>query len=175
MKKKELPIQFNQVEDIEFPLQEREEPNIIECNKNSIIQFTEFLLQGVEDGNINPLDAFISFKAILEIIDKAKKIIDDKALKEAEKHNNLSSYKGFKISIINGRKSYIFKNIPEIQNKENELKSIQEKYKNAFDGIDKGTTILENGGWVSQDGEILPLPEISFGKSYIKLEKLNIF
>lgn len=92
---------------------------------------------------------------------------------EASKFQN--KYQGFEIKEVAGRKSYNFKNIPEIQEKESEKKELEEKYKSAFDGFQKGTvqtiTDEETGErfWIDENSEIKPFPELNIGKSYLKV------
>lgn len=94
---------------------------------------------------------------------------------EVEQYNG--KFRGFEIKSVNGRKSYSFKGIPEIEQVSNMLSSTQEKYKNAFEGFQKGTvqTVEENGVrmWIDSDGQLNPFPELTIGKSYITLKQLK--
>lgn len=91
---------------------------------------------------------------------------------EASKFQN--SYGGFEIKEVAGRKSYNFKGVPEIQEKEQEKKELEEKYKSAFDGFQKGTvqTTTDEKGvryWIDENGEMREFPELNIGKSYLKV------
>jgi len=135
-----------------------------------VLDFINSIVLDVENGEKDALDVFISFKTISEALDKAKKSIDDKAMIEADKYQS-DTYNGFKVSVIQGRKTFDFKTIKEYSEKQTELKQIEAKYKSAFDGVQKGTVQIDGDNWIDQNGEILPLPKISYGKSYIKIEK----
>lgn len=137
-----------------------------------IKHFINELVKRVKEGNQSALDVFISFKQIADYLEKAKKEIDEVAINEAEKYQN-ETYNGFKVSIVQGRKMFDFKNIKEYSEKQSELKSIEEKYKSALDGVQKGTVQIDGENWIDQNGELLPFPKISYGKSYVKLEKLK--
>lgn len=138
----------------------------------NVLSFIENITNEVLSGNRDALEVFIAFKSIADVLDKSKKIIDDVAIKEVENYQN-ETYKGFKVSIVQGRKMFDFKNIKEYSEKQCELKAIEDKYKSAFDGVQKGTVQIDGENWIDQNGELLHLPKISYGKNYIKLEKIK--
>lgn len=93
---------------------------------------------------------------------------------EAGKYQN--SFKGFEIKEVNGKKLYDFKNVPEIQEKEKEKKDLEDKYKSAFEGFQKGTvqtTTDEEGKrfWIDENGEMREFPELNIGKSYLSVKE----
>lgn len=137
---------------------------------SSVLNFIQNIIDDVDNGNREALDVFITFKSISEALDKGKKLIDDKAIKEASKYQN-DTYNGFKLSIVNGRKMYSFKDIPEIETKQKEIKELETKYKSALNGVQKGIVQVQGEHWIDENGELLPFPTISFGKDYIKIEK----
>lgn len=134
----------------------------------------------LENGEISRLDAFIEFRNAKTELEKILEFI-----KEFE-HNNITEialdasqypdgYMGFRITEVNGRKSFDFKSIPSWQEAEKNKKQVEDKYKSAFEGVLKGTvqTVSEDNKtyWIDTDGEINPLPEMNIGKSYLKVEK----
>ena len=159
MKNEELLHQFNNDSELV------QKPKL-----SNFLSYIENITNDVLNGNRDALEVFIAFKSISDVLDKSKKIIDEVAMNEVEKYQN-ENYKGFKVSVVQGRKMFDFKGIKEYSEKQKELKEIEDKYKSAFEGVQKGTVQIEGENWIDQNGEILPLPKISYGKSYIKLEK----
>ena len=134
-----------------------------------------------EEGEINYLEALLEMRNHREEFEKGLALIKDF---ESSKINEIANeasqypdgYHGYEIKSTNGRKTFTYKGIPEVEEKENELKSVKEKYASAFEGVEKGSTtidFLDNGnrGWVSPDGEVLPFPELSIGSSFITVKK----
>lgn len=137
---------------------------------NDVSNLIDSLISEVEKGNQNALDVFISFKQIADHLDSAKKKIDELAIKEMSAYTD-GFYNGNKIMIVEGRKSFNFKGIKEIEEKEKELKELQNIYKCAYDGVQKGIVHTDNGEWIDNNGELKPLPIPVYGKTYLKLEK----
>lgn len=99
---------------------------------------------------------------------KAEEII--KAVKDFEYENlenyEKGTYKGFDFNIVNGRKKYDFTNCHSVQKAEEGLKKEERIAKAAFE-------IYQKTGEkpITEDGEIIELPEIKYGKSYLKITK----
>lgn len=136
----------------------------------------------VFNGELSNLEGLIKLreaKKEAEVVMDIVKSFEDERLneisQEAEQYNG--KFRGFEIKSVNGRKSYSFKGIPEIEQVSSMLSSTQEKYKNAFEGFQKGTvqTVEENGVrmWIDSDGQLNPFPELTIGKSYITLKQLK--
>jgi hypothetical protein len=137
--------------------------------------------QSVE-GELSNLDALIKMRNAKTEAEKVLEIVknfEDERLNEisAEAESYNGKYCGFEIKAVNGRKTFSFKGIEEIENKEAEKKQLCEKYQSAFDGFQKGTvqTVEEEGVryWIDENGELKKFPELSIGKSYltVKLSK----
>lgn len=63
----------------------------------------DLIVHGVENGDINALDAFASFKRIEKIFKDAKDKVDSLAYSEAEKYNEKTfSYSGVKFTVKQG-------------------------------------------------------------------------
>lgn len=147
------------------------------------IQVQEELLyihSQAQEGELSNLDALIKMRKAKQQADKVLEIVktfEDERLneisQEAESYNG--KYCGFEIKSVNGRKTFNFKGISEIEEKENEKKQLQEKYQSAFDGFQKGTvqTVVENDVryWIDENGELKPFPELSIGKSYLTVKE----
>lgn len=143
----------------------------LELKKTNSLEFVNQIVHEVKEGYINPLVAFASIKELEKAFTTAKREIEELATIEAEKHGSNFEYFDYKVTLKNGGKMYDFKGIPEVESLEGELKATKDKYKAALDGIDKGLTILQDGGFVSADGEILPLPKVKYRKSSIAICK----
>lgn len=139
-----------------------------------------------EEGEINHLEALIQLRSekkqletSLEIIKEYEANCLDQIATEAGKYPE--GYNGHKITIVPGRRSFVFKNIDEVLRLEVEKKAVEEKYKSAYDGYQKGiiqTTKISEApdsplGWIDEYGEVKPFPEVNFSKSFVKVEALK--
>jgi hypothetical protein len=153
--------------------------------KELFLQIQEELLQineQAQEGELSNLDALIKMrnaKAEAEKVLEITKVFEDTKLneisQEAEAYNGV--YCGYEIKAVNGRKMYNFKGISEIDQKLNEKAELEEKYKSAFDGFQKGTvqtTVVEDVRyWIDENGELKPFPELTIGKSYLTVKNKN--
>lgn len=128
----------------------------------------------VENGELGVLDALLFMrenKALLkdtiDLIDAWEADVQDEIIAEAENHKD--GYKGFDINVRNGSRRFSFKNIPEWQDIEKLKKDVEAKYKSMFLARENGAVHAN----VSEDGEELPLPDISYTKSSIVLKPLK--
>lgn len=133
-----------------------------------------------ENGEVSALDTLLylrGFRDDAEQVIKDVKQFEDDNLEEIEREAvaNGGSYNGFEIKKVNGRKTFSFKNIAEISELEKSKKYLETKYKQAFEGYQKGIvqTITENEQtyWIDENGEMKPFPEISYTKSYLTVKK----
>jgi hypothetical protein len=117
----------------------------------------------VQNGEVNALEAFISLKKIEEIIKQVKKNVDDLVIEEAAKYNT-KTFTTFdaEVTLKNSATRYDYSNIPEIVNKELELKALKDKHKAALKSnvIDFDT------------GELVEAPIVKGGKEVVSI-KLN--
>lgn len=132
------------------------------------------------EGELSNLDALIKMRkakqkaeGVLEIVKSFEDERINEISNEAQSYNG--NYCGFEIKAVSGRKTYSYKGIPEIEEKNNEVKSLQEKYISAFDGFQKGTvqTVVEDEVryWVDENGELKPFPELNIGKSFLTVKE----
>lgn len=138
------------------------------------------LHQQAIEGEISDLDALIIMRKkkeeaekVLEIVkDFEKDRIEQISLKASE-YGNI--YKGFEIKSINGRQLYNYKGIPQIDDINEAKKQLEDKFKNAFIGFQKGTvqTTEENGVryWIDENGELNLFPELNIGESFLQIKK----
>lgn len=145
-----------------------EEPNPCQYFEDKI----NYDIEQAEEGYAGFLETVIELRAIKEFFDKQLKKIkefEDKyySILEQESSEIGGELKGVKFEFRNGGKVFSFDNIKEIREKEDELKSLKEKYKSAWENKQKGLLA------VTEDGEELELPTISYRKSsmIVKLPK----
>jgi len=135
-----------------------------------------------EEGELSNLDALIELRDNRKHLETGLEIIkqfEDEKINEiaSEAHNYPEGYKGVKVTLTNGRKMYSYKGIPEVESHLTEVKKAEEKYRAAFDGVQKGIIEVvesEDGskGWVdTTTGDILPFPEVNYGKSFLTVKQ----
>ena len=152
-------------------------------NSELHVQMQDQLLQMAEqvyEGELSHLDALITMRQHKEQLEKSLDIIKHYETENLNEITNKADeykgkYLGYEIKSVSGRKSYSFKGIIEVENAEQEKKRIEEKYKSAFDGFQKGTVLTEEVDgvlhWIDSDGFLQPFPELSIGKSYLTVSK----
>lgn len=126
-----------------------------------------------ESGCYSNLDALLEMREYRsgaeDIIDLAKTFENNKIseiAQEALLYNG--KYKGFHIAEVNGRKTFDYSNVPEVQIAKENLAKTEEKYKTMFNAKINGNPHAN----ISDDGEELPLPELKIGKSFITVKKI---
>lgn len=138
--------------------------------KDSVIgEFTsniQSIKTGIDNGLINPLDAFIVYNELKKLLDNAKKEIDEIAQVEADKYTEKTiNYNGYSITKTDGRKQLDYSNIQEwVEAKEN-LKRIEEKYKM----VEKSTLLSID----QETGEVLEKPIVTFTKTSLTIKKVK--
>lgn len=93
--------------------------------------------QQVENGELSNLDGLIRMR---EAKEQAEKVLEDVKIFEDNRINEIAhdaeqyggKYQGYEIKSVNGRKTYSFKGIPEIEQASQHVSTLQDKYKNAF-------------------------------------------
>jgi hypothetical protein len=136
-------------------------------------------INAVDNGNTTPLDALLylrnhrqALELSIEITKQFEEQYFDKIVENAEQYGG--KYKGHEIKAVNGRKIYDCTNVPEYQKASAEVKKIADKYKSAFEGVQRGivqiTTVDGVQYWVDENGELQPFPELKHGKSYLTIK-----
>ena len=131
------------------------------------------LLFKAEDGE--ELEVFCQLKEYKKLIDQALKQVEPHAFDGCDLHspNNAPFVNnGYEIQKRNGGRLVDFSNVPEVSTKETELKTLKEKLKHAFEGLEKGTTMLSGEQMVLSDGELVNLPTWKHKKDSIIVKKL---
>lgn len=128
-------------------------------------------VQDAEEGNMNMLDAFIQLEEERKQLETSLAII--KGFKDSqleyicrEAKEYPEGYKGYMVEVRNGGKIYDYKHIPEWQAYDKAKKDCEKRYKSALEAKINGNVHAN----ISEDGEELLLPEISYRKSSIILK-----
>lgn len=125
------------------------------------------------EGEITNLDALLIMRDHRSEAEKLVEIIKEfESDKITEIANEASQYpegyKGFQVSVANGRKTFSFKGIPEWENAEKAKKAVEDKYKAMWEAKAKGA----NTGFCDEEtGEEMPLPEVSYGKTFVTVKE----
>jgi hypothetical protein len=102
------------------------------------------------------------------VFNEAKKSIDTFAIDEAEKFGASSfEFNGQKYEVRNGATRFSFKGISEWEQKNNELKAIEEKYKTSYKSYTKMNLSLID----QETGEVIELPTVTQSKSSLIVKK----
>lgn len=121
-----------------------------------------------EEGELSHLDALIEMRKHKENFEKGLALIKDFESKNINEISNEANqypegYKGFEIKKVNGRTSFSYKHIPAWAQAEQNRKEVEEQYKAMYEAKLKGLPYAD----VDENGEVLPLPDVSYGKSYL--------
>tara|TARA_R110000796_G_scaffold32323_1_gene84794 strand:+ start:1006 stop:1452 length:447 start_codon:yes stop_codon:yes gene_type:complete len=118
----------------------------------SVSRMAEDLVSSVNDGLVNPLEAFVAIKHMEEVCKLANKQLKEQAIEEAETYGteskDLNAY-GAKIQVKNGAGRWNFSHIEEINELELKLKELKDNHKTAFKMRQKGNQM------VTEDGELI--------------------
>ncbi len=127
-----------------------------------------------KEGELSQLDAIIQLRETRKNLENSIGIIkdfedDNREHIASEANEYPDGYKGYQFEFRNGRKMYSYKGIPEWEKANESKKEIESKYKTMLDAKIKGAVHAN----VSEDGEELPLPEISYGKSSLVVKPVK--
>ena len=153
-----------------YELQE-ENKNFFEVSKKvtvpNILTSIETIVNKVDLGELNGLDAFSLFKKLEKAFTEAKKTIEGVALDEAEKFGSSTfESNGQKYELRNGATRFSFDHIEEYKEKKAELKALEEKYKTAYKNNKLNLSSLDES-----TGEVIELPRVTQSKSSLIVKK----
>ena len=142
------------------------------------------IFTNIENGDLNVLDGVLAARSLKTELENVLKVATDKEASimsaiqdEAAKYKN--KYKGYSFS-IGGKKTLVYKGIPEFEAADKVLSDVKDKYKIAFEGSQKGTTkihLLDVGDYKNvphfedENGMFRPFPEITYSKTSLTLRK----
>ena len=136
----------------------------------NLLQQLQDTVQKVDDGMLSELDALIDLRELKTtadlILGAVKQFETENAediANQANEHPN--GYRGFKVTLVSGRKTYDYSGVPEVMSAKDYVKDMETKYKRMHDSFISGNTNSN----VTTDGEILPMPRIKYGSGYLKV------
>ena len=131
------------------------------------------LVEKAEEGS--ELEVFCVLKEALKISSEGLKQVEPSAMDKCDLHapnNTPFTNANFEIQKRNGGRTIDFSNVPEVAKKETELKTLKESLKHAFEGLEKGATMLSGEQMVLSDGELVNKPSWKYRKDSITVKKL---
>lgn len=149
----------------EKAMYEIEEFKLNEVSKktiNTLEESVNALVDGVDNGTINPLDVFASFDRMAKILTEGKKKVDVSALEEAVKYGDKTfDYRGVKFTFKNGSKALQYKEDEVVQELEDKLKERKDLVKLATNSKDM---IFDS------DGIEVPKVSVKHGKDSLSVK-----
>lgn len=131
---------------------------------------TKELFQQYREGEVSLLDATLKAREIRKECEAEIEAIKAFEYENLEKYEDYKgeAYQGYEFQIVNGRKTYDFSTVGEVVAIKENLKEAEAKAKLAFE-------LFQKSGQkpITEDGEVLDLPKIKYGKSYLKLNKVK--
>jgi hypothetical protein len=131
------------------------------------------LVDKAEEGS--ELETYCTLKQIRKLLDEAIKQVEPMAMDKCDQHspnNSPFTNSGFEIQKRNGGRYIDFSNVPEVAQKETELKGYKEALKHAFIGLEKGVTMLMDEKMILHDGEMVNTPQWKYRKDSITVKKI---
>lgn len=124
----------------------------------------------VEEGYLPILDAVLDFRAqrkeceaYIEAVKSFEQEHEEQIRTQIEYNEGI--YKGARFEVRNGGRTFNYKGIKEWQIASENLKEIEEKYKQAFISKEKGLLPVD------ENGELLELPEVNYRKDSIIIKE----
>lgn len=138
----------------------------------AVIKRISEIINMADDGQIGMMDAVCDLQDMVKPLEEAlgfikefkKEHVDELAML---KEDYPDGYGGYTFEYRNGAMRLGYKNISEWAEANKELKDIEKKYKAAYLGFQKGIQP------VTEDGEILELPEPTYSASSIILKPIK--
>ena len=125
----------------------------------------EMMIQAVRNGELDALSLYTISKEVKDIADKVNRDVQELAIEEAENRTEKSFKYGNKmVTKVEGRRMIDYSDIEEWQIAKDNLKEIEEKYKQV--ALSKVSSLDES------TGEVLQRPIITFSKSSIMIKNV---
>lgn len=137
----------------------------ITLNKASLMTKVKQITQEVNDGKVNPLEAFVFLNWMAKVADGAKNQILDQAIVEAEKYpEKETNVYDAKVAIRSGGGKYDYSGIEEIVKMETKLKALKENAKVAYKSMQTGNQMVNE-----ETGEIVESAKFNPNKQTIAI------
>lgn len=131
-------------------------------SKATIAEWSGNLIEAIQSGFIDPFEAHMRLKSIMQSCDIALKATEEDAMKAAVKHGKNGVYMGNEFRISDGKKVYKYENCPNIIELERQLKAAKEIAKQmAMHNVEHMAD--------HKTGELLSPATIEYGKESITI------
>ena len=121
--------------------------------------------EAIENGQTNPLNAYIELYQFSELIDEMLEQVKEQALEERRKYGKEEVIKnGFKIELGTGRKMWYYGD----SKRWNELNDKRKMHEELMQKATMGAQIAD-----AETGEMVEPAELKFSKDYIKLTEIK--
>jgi len=137
-----------------------------------IVEIQDYCINLVEKyqaGDVSVLETLTRLEDLRGDLEKTLEIIkefkDTEQDKIADAAKEQPEYRGYKIEVRSGGMMYNFKSIPEWVDLDVRIKDLEMMCKSAFAAAQKGIQTAD------EDGCEIPLPEVSYRKSNVILQK----
>lgn len=121
----------------------------------------------VDNGTLNPLDAYCELNRIENLCAALKKQIQQQAVNEAQKHGKTFKHMGFEIQCKSSAGRWKFDHINDWAAAKMKLSIIEDNAKTAHKLIEKGLLPLNDGGEIVEPATYIP------GADIISLKEIN--
>jgi chaperonin GroEL (HSP60 family) len=123
----------------------------------------------MQDGEISPLEAYAMAKQVDAEHQQYLEEMQAQAIEESKKWQEKSfAFKGFQFEKRQGSRRFDFKNISEWKVAKENIAAVEDKYKIAWEASNKA-----NMHSVTEDGEVLELPQVTYSKDVIIVKTLK--
>ena len=131
---------------------------------NNLISTVSRMCEDVENGEESPLEALANLKELESNMKDAIKFVMEYAVDEATKYEKTFNHKDHQFTLVNGRRTFSFKNIQEWDAINKQKKSCEDKYKQLWMSAQNGVTCI------TDDGEVIELPKVTFASASVSVK-----
>ena len=123
------------------------------------------VVMSVEEGEADSLEAYAKLKGLSDILAACTKQVYVVAVSDAEDWEEKSfEHKGIKFTKVAGGKRYTYDKIPAWKEKKQELKDIEADLKIAYAAYEKGRSLVDSNGEVSE------LPGVTYSADGLRVK-----
>lgn len=131
------------------------------------------ILKQVQEGNVPATFVTFQIKKFEKEIQKLKRMIEDQSMTELIGNGDYE-IGDEKLTLRQGSRTFDYSKCKGVKKAEELLKQEKDKYKSAYEGIEKGNTVLtKDNMFVDQDGVTQNFPTPKYSKDSIVLTKVG--
>ena len=130
---------------------------------NNFETMTEKIIQmayRVDNGTLNPLDAYCELNRIEKLCSELKKQIQQQAVNESQKHGKTFKHMGFEIQCKSSAGRWKYEHIKDWAAAKMKLSIIEDNAKTAYKLIEKGLLLETDGGEILEPATYIPGADI---------------